>query len=110
MTIASRVVWVSQMDLIDIARYLGALMLVLALVGFAALAARRYGLPGIVSGSASRRLAVVETLMIDARHKLLIIRRDDKEHLVIVGPEGSSVVESGLDAKPPAITVVGALT
>ena len=33
------------MDLIDIARYLGALMLVLALVGFAALAARRFGLP-----------------------------------------------------------------
>ena len=88
------------MDLIDIARYLGALMLVLALVGFAALAARRFGLPGIVSGSATRRLAVVETLMIDARHKLLIIRRDDKEHLVLVGPEGSNVVESGLSAKP----------
>jgi flagellar protein FliO/FliZ len=96
------------MDMIDIARYLGALMLVLALVGFAALAARRFGLPGIVSGSATRRLAVVETLMVDARHKLLIIRRDDKEHLVLVGPEGSSVVESGLVAKS-AIPVVGAL-
>jgi flagellar protein FliO/FliZ len=95
------------MDLIDFARYLGALMLVLALVGFAALAARRYGLPGIVSGSATRRLAVVETLMIDARHKLLILRRDDKEHLVLVGPEGANVVESGLDAKLAA-AVVGA--
>jgi len=107
-TIRPRVVRVSQMDLIDIARYLGALMLVLALVGFAALAARRYGLPGIVSGSATRRLAVVETLMVDARHKLLIIRRDDKEHLVLVGPEGANVVESGLDAKS-ATPVVGAL-
>ena len=109
MTIRPRVVRVSQMDLIDIARYLGALMLVLALVGFAALAARRYGLPGIVSGSATRRLAVVETLMVDARHKLLIIRRDDKEHLVLVGPEGTSVVETGIPAKPPALTPIEGL-
>ena len=89
------------MDLIDFARYLGALMLVLALVGFAALAARRFGVPGIMSANATRRLAVVETLMLDARHKLFILRRDDKEHLVLVGPEGSSVVESGIAAKLP---------
>jgi flagellar protein FliO/FliZ len=94
-------------DLIDIARYLGALMLVLALVGFAALAARRFGLPGIMSANATRRLAVVETLMLDARHKLFILRRDDKEHLVLVGPEGASVVESGIVAKPPTTTIDG---
>lgn len=90
------------MDLIDIARYLGALTLVLALVGFAALAARRFGVPGIMSANATRRLAVVETLMLDARHKLFILRRDDREHLVLVGPAGASVVESGIAARPPA--------
>jgi flagellar protein FliO/FliZ len=84
------------MDLIDFARYLGALTLVLALVGFAALAARRFGLPGITTGSAARRLAVVETLMIGPRHKVFLLRRDDKEHLLLVGPEGSSVIESGI--------------
>jgi flagellar protein FliO/FliZ len=94
------------MDLIDIARYLGALMLVLALVGFAALAARRFGVPGIVSSHATRRLAVVETLMLDTRHKLFILRRDDKEHLVLVGPQGTSVVESGFAAKPVVVSVV----
>ncbi|HTW33344.1 MAG TPA: flagellar biosynthetic protein FliO [Rhizomicrobium sp.] len=98
------------MDLIDIARYLGALMLVLALVGFAALAARRFGVPGIMSANATRRLAVVETLMLDARHKIFILRRDDREHLVLVGPEGSSVIESGITAKlPVAATVVESL-
>jgi len=97
-------------DLIDIARYLGALMLVLALVGFAALAARRFGVPGIMSANATRRLAVVETLMLDARHKIFILRRDDREHLVLVGPEGSSVIESGITAKlPVAATVVESL-
>lgn len=39
--------------------------------------------------------------MLDARHKLFILRRDDKEHLVLVGPEGTSVVESGIPAKLP---------
>lgn len=84
------------MDLIDIARYLGALMLVLALLGFAALAARRYGIPGVTSGTAVRRIAVVETLMIGPRHKIFLLRRDDREHLILVGPQGASVVESGI--------------
>jgi len=81
-------------------------MLVLALVGFAALAARRFGVPGIMSANATRRLAVVETLMLDARHKLFILRRDDKEHLVLVGPEGTSVVESGIAAKLPVAATI----
>ena len=94
------------MDLIDFARYLGALMLVLALVGFAALAARRFGVPGIMTANATRRLAVVETLMLDTRHKIFILRRDDKEHLVLVGPEGSSVLEGGIAAKLPVVSAV----
>jgi len=94
------------MDVIDIARYFGALLLVLALVGFAALVARRYGLANIVRGSASRRLAIVETMMIDARHKAFLIRRDDREHLVLVGPQGASVVESGIEAPPEPVTHV----
>lgn len=89
------------MDLIDMARYLGALMLVLGLVGFAAIGARRFGLPGFTAASATRRLAVVETLMLDPRHKIFILRRDDREHVVLLGPEGSSVIESGIPAIAP---------
>ncbi len=93
------------MDVIDIARYAGALMLVLALVGFAALAARRFGLPGWTTGNVSRRLGVVESLMIDARHKIYLLRRDDCEHLVLVGPQGASVVESAIPAHAaPAVS------
>jgi flagellar protein FliO/FliZ len=92
------------MDLIDILRYLGALMLVLALLGLAALAARRYGVPGIASSISQRRLAVVETLMIGPRHRIFLLRRDDREHLIMVSPQGASVIEVGVPAAIHAST------
>ncbi len=87
------------MDLIDIGRYLGALLLVLALVGFAGLAVRRFGMPGFVKPAGTRRLSVVETLIIGPRQRLYILRRDDVEHLVMVGPEGTSLIEGGFAAR-----------
>jgi flagellar protein FliO/FliZ len=98
------------MDVVDLARYLGALLLVLALVGFAALAARRYGLAGIVQGNAQRRLQVVESLMLDPRHKLVLVRRDAAEHLVLVGPDGACVVERGLGPASAAAPNLEALS
>jgi flagellar protein FliO/FliZ len=90
----------ARMDLLDIGRYLAALLMVLALLGFAALAVRRFGMPGVLKPQGTRRLAVVETLMIAPRQKLYLLRRDGVEHLVMSGPEGISVVESGI--VPPA--------
>ena len=97
------------MDAIEIGRYFGALILVLGLLGLAWVAARKYGLPGVVSPSGTRRLAVVETLMLDARHKAYILRRDDTEHLVVIGPQGTVTIETGLIkpmAAPPALEAV----
>ncbi len=90
----------ARMDLLDIGRYLAALLMVLALLGFAALAVRRYGMPGVLKPQGVRRLAVVETLMIGPRQKLHLVRRDGVEHLIMTGPDGMSVVESGI--MPPA--------
>ncbi len=87
------------MDIIDFARYFGALALVLALVGFAALAAKRYGIPGLAKvGGPARRLSVSETLMVGAKHKLFLFKRDGVEHLVLMGPQGASVIENGIAA------------
>jgi len=88
------------MDMIDIARYFAALLMVLALVGFAGIAVRRFGMPGIVKPSAMRRLAVVETLMIGPRQRLFLVSRDGVEHLVMAGPDGQTVIETGI--VPPA--------
>ena len=88
------------MDLIDIGRYFAALLMVLALVGAAGLAMRRFGMPGLVKPQGQRRLEIVETLAIGPRQKLVLLRRDDVEHLVLAGADGASIVESGI----PVIT------
>lgn len=92
------------MDAIDIARYFGALSLVLALIGLAWVAARKYGLPGLANPNATRRLSVVETLMIGPRHRLYLVRRDTIEHLVLIGPQGTTSIESGIAAADAAGT------
>jgi flagellar protein FliO/FliZ len=81
------------MDMTDALRYFGALALVLALVGVAGLAIRRFGLPGIASG-AGRRLSVVETLMLGKNHRLFIVRCDGMEHVLVIAPQGASVIAS----------------
>jgi flagellar protein FliO/FliZ len=96
----------ARMDMIDIGRYFAALLMVLALVGFAGLAVRRFGMPGFVKPQGMRRLAVVETLMIGPRQRLYLLRRDGVEHLVIAGPEGMSVVETGIQPPPPEFVPV----
>jgi len=84
------------MDLIDIGRYFAALLLVLALVGAAGLAVRRFGMPGVVKGAGVRRLEIVESLMIGPKQRLYILRRDNVEHLVVMGPDGTTLVESNI--------------
>lgn len=73
-----------------------ALVIVLGLIGLVTLAARRMGLGGAhaaVRFGRERRLSVVETLALDPRRRLVLLRRDETEHLVILGPNGETVVE-----------------
>ena len=80
------------MDFLDWARALFALLATLALIGLAAYAARRFGMiqPGASAGP--RRLKVLETLMIDPRRKLVVVRFDDRDHLLLLSPEGDRPV------------------
>jgi len=87
------------MEWIDTLRYVGALLLVLAMVGGAGLAARRFGVPGVTRAVSDKRLAIVETLMVGPRQRLFIVRRDNVEHLVLSGPDGACLVETGIPAK-----------
>ena len=56
-----------------------------------------------------RRLMTVEAVMLDGRNKAILLRRDDVEHLLLVGPNTSQIIESGIpapQAPPPAPTDV----
>jgi flagellar protein FliO/FliZ len=79
------------MEFADIIRYFGALALVLALVGAAALAMRKFGGHQFI-GAKSKRLAVVESLALGSRHRLYLVRCDVSEHLVVLGPQGATLV------------------
>lgn len=48
----------------------------------------------------TRRLSVIENLPVDTKRQLLIVRRDDVEHLILVGGPQDLLVESGFAAEP----------
>lgn len=49
-----------------------------------------------MSRGRNRRLMVVETVQIDARHKVTILRRDNVEHVIMTGGTQDVVLETGI--------------
>lgn len=76
-------------------RLLLALGFVLALMGGFALLVKKLGLSAQMptKRGADKRLEVIESLPIDARRRLAIIRCDDKEHLVVFGANSETVID-----------------
>ena len=50
--------------------------------------------------SRDRRLGVVETASVDQLRKLILIRRDDVEHLIMIGAPVDMVVETSIRGRP----------
>jgi flagellar protein FliO/FliZ len=84
----------------DYLKFLFSFILVIGMMGGLALILKKIGLGnmGVVPAD-KRRLKIVEILPLDARRKALILRRDDKEHLVILGTNGETVVETEIERK-----------
>lgn len=57
---------------------------------------------GLFAPRVRRRLACVERASLDGGRKLLLVRRDNVEHLILVGGPVDLVVESGIEAKAMA--------
>ena len=89
------------MSWIDFVRYAGALLFVLGLVGLAGLATRRFQLSAFIKRESTRRLAIVESVLIAPRQRLLLVRRDGVEHLVLSTADGAVIVESGISREAP---------
>lgn len=84
----------------DWARSLFALVATLALLLGVAWGARRLGMlrPG---QEGERRLRISESLMLDPRRRLVIVRCDEREHVLLLSPAGDLVVAQ-MDAKAGA--------
>ncbi len=74
------------------------LAMVLGLIGGTAWLLKRTGLlPGASGmGRPGRRLRVVEVTPLDVKRKLVLVRRDQVEHLILLGAQSDLVVESGI--------------
>lgn len=84
-------------------QFILALVFVLALIGVLAAVARRMGLgygPAVKGGR--RRLAVSEVVALDGKRKLVLVRRDSTEHLVILGPNSETLIESAITQPGPS--------
>jgi flagellar protein FliO/FliZ len=90
------------MEAMSLIRALAALVLVLGLIGAAAWAARRYGATrfGGLVRSKNPRLKVIETLAIDARTKLVLVRQDAQEHLLVIGGGQATTLSHGPAPQP----------
>ena len=96
------------MEFSDFLYALLALIFVLGLIGALALAARRFGL-GYQTPSRKgkqRRLFIVEAIQVDTKRRLVLLRRDTTEHLVLLGAASELLVESGIPAPGEGVAAV----
>lgn len=80
-------------------RFFIAFIVVFALIGVVAWLVRRFGTGALgAQGSRGRapRLAVIEAGAVDGRRKLVLIRRDNVEHLIMIGGPADIVIEPNI--------------
>ena len=84
----------------QILRLVIALVSVLLLMGGLAMLLKRLGLStnASIKTSDKRRLKIVESLPLDPRRRLAIIKCDDKEHLVILGQNSETVIDRDIES------------
>ncbi|WP_029415319.1 FliO/MopB family protein [Brevundimonas bacteroides] len=83
------------MNFLDLLRALFGLAFTLGLIGLAAWAARRYApqlLARLNAERGERRMTVVETLVLDPARRLVLVKIDDEERILLLG-EGKELIE-----------------
>ncbi len=89
------------MDQVDFIRFFAALILVLGLLGGFWVILRKGWLPSGFSGlvnlqaaRGARRLSIRESLLLDPRRRVVIVRADGIEHVVLLGASGETVLDT----------------
>jgi flagellar protein FliO/FliZ len=60
---------------------------------------------GNIGRGRNRRLTLVDTMNVDQKRQLLIVRRDNVEHLILTGGPQDVVVETGIPVEKPVAPV-----
>lgn len=92
------------MDFLDFMRAILALAATLGLIGLAAWAVRKYApdlMARLQARPGERRLKVVESLVLDPTRRLLLVRVDEEERLILLG-EGRELIEPRRRPAKPA--------
>ena len=91
-------------------RFIVALVFVLALIGLLTWLVRRFGVGGRIGARSGRksRIGVVELAAVDAKRRLVLVRRDSQEHLILLGVSSELLVESGFTAPGGGATMAEA--
>ncbi len=89
------------MDTVDPARFIFAFTFVIGLICLMALFMRHsgrgkqlFGKSVFAAGGEGGRTQMIETRYLDARRRLLLIRRDDREHLLLLADGRELLIES----------------
>jgi hypothetical protein len=84
---------------------LGVGLALVCLVGILWIARGRRGPSPFVRGGRNRqpRLQVLDAAAVDARRRLVLVRRDDVEHLIMIGGPSDLVIESRITASAPSV-------
>jgi hypothetical protein len=80
------------------AKFILAFVVVLALIALTAWLVRRFGASRLGGATRGRqpRLAVIDAATVDGRRRLVLIRRDNVEHLMMIGGPNDLVVEPNI--------------
>lgn len=86
------------MEFTDYLRFFAALAFVVGLIGMLALGARRFGMTPRITrkrGQRGSRLSIVDMMPVDGKRRLVLLRRDNVEHLVMLGPTRKPLSKAG---------------
>jgi hypothetical protein len=90
------------------AKLVVAFLVVLALIGATTWVIRRLGGSSLATSAArgrQPRLAVIDAAAVDGRRRLVLIRRDNVEHLVMIGGPSDMVIEQNIIRAVPVAPV-----
>ena len=89
------------MDTVDPARFVFASFVVLGLLGLLAVYLKYYGKKTFGKkffdvNQGTGRLTIIENQYVDHKSKLVLVKRDDVEHLLLIGDGNTTIIESGI--------------